>query len=301
MRITKVKPWFSYVASAVVGASLMAAVHSFLEFSAYEELQAFKRAQTEAPNEIVVFEEAEQLCASLPESQRFHCFKEQALNHRSELRAQADLIAQQDMALWAFGVLLISLFGFFVSAGGFGALVWTFMETRKMTRAQDRAYLLIGPARIFHDPTYGLTYALEVQNSGNTPATFVSAKLVMTITYPDQTDHTIARTDQHTIVCALNEVSAKDRGYLDSGHISAILTLPDSLLVSHGSHYRKTGTIIGTGDLEEDGIDARIDVAGNVIYFDVFGEQHELRVHQYSMSLEDDNWGLRNSSSFSMF
>jgi hypothetical protein len=63
------------------------------------------------------------------------------------------------------------------------------------------------------------------------------------------------------------------------------------------SHYRKTGTIIGTGEIEEDGVDARIDVSGTVTYFDVFGGQHILQVRQYSMSLDDDGWSLRDTTS----
>jgi hypothetical protein len=293
--------WLGYLATTLIGFLFLAAIAARSEFIEYDNQQAVKRAQSSVVDQETAFDTAQLFCAELPPSQRANCFQEFKRDHVAEVRAQADLAAQQDMAVWSFGVLLVSLFGLFFSAGGFVALVWTFRETRKMTQAQDRAYLVIGTARIFLDPTYGLTYGLEVRNSGNTPATFVTANLSLSITYPDPSDRMVARKDAYTIGDALNEVPAKAVGHMHSGHIAAILSLPEGLLASHGSHYRKTGTIIGTGDTEEDGIDARLDVVGTVSYFDVFGGEHKLQVRQYSMSLEDDAWTLRDKSSFVEF
>jgi hypothetical protein len=298
MRITKnQQSWLGYAAVLFVVLLIASAFSARKEFVEYKWLQKSRLEQTAAILDEDAVEAAGRICFALRAEQKAKCVEEYRQMRVADLRSQADLAAQQDMALWSLGALIVGLFALTFNAGGFLALVWTFRETRKMTEAQDRAYLIIGASQIFQDPTYGLTYGLEVRNFGNTPAASISAKLVLSITFPDPNDHTEALVETYKISDVLDEVPAKASGHLHSGHLSAILSLPEALLVSHGSHYRKTGTIIGTGEIEEDGVDARIDVSGTVTYFDVFGGQHILQVRQYSMSLDDDGWSLRDTTS----
>lgn len=299
MRMSKIDPWFGAGVAALTSIVLAATFSAFSSFNSYRELQDRALVETAVLSPTEAFEKAAKLCNTEVPSERTRCLFEFEASQKSEVRAQHDLIAQQEMSRWSFGVLLIGLFSAFFSAGGLIALVWTFRETRKMTQAQDRAYVTICDGVIHLDPTYGLIYRLEVHNSGNTPATFVQAQLSLTIDSPDKNDRTVGVSTTFNIVDELNEVPAKAGGTFVSGHIEEVLSLPDGLTMSHGSHYRKTGTIV-----QEDGDDtflARIEVSGVVVYYDVFDGQHTPQVRQYSMSLEDDGWRLRDQNVFSRF
>lgn len=95
---------------------------------------------------------------------------------RADVRQQQDLKAQQDMASWALVLLGISSLSLAASFGGLWALVWTFLETRKINRADGRAYVLgtkFVVSKIWvsdDDSHYQLEIEVEFLNSGSTPA-----------------------------------------------------------------------------------------------------------------------------------
>ena len=282
-----------FVVAVVLGAGFFA----YREFKAYSWDLSYQSEKSSLPIDTEVSKRMAAVCQDKQYTNKIVCFDEYQRSYRAEIRSQNDLIAQQDMAVWAFGVFLVTTLGLFFSAGGVAALVWTFRETRKMTQAQDRAYLRIEQGHLQHDPTYGLSYSLQIHNSGNTPATFIEARLILTIVSPASNDPSKACEQTYNLECELYELAAKATDYLRSGRVEAILVLPEGLLVSHGSHYRKTGTVIETDDPSETGVIARVTVEGLVTYFDVFGGEHKLSVSQFSMSLEDDQWTLRQQTS----
>lgn len=136
----------------------------------YQNSQERERTHSARSYDKETVEYAEWRCRAEPEAFRDICVDKETEAQRSERRAAYDLKAQQEMAAWAFGVLIVSVFGLFISAGGLGALIWTFHEQRKMFRADAQAYIEVVWLDIDHDPTYGLTLVIYVANRGKTPA-----------------------------------------------------------------------------------------------------------------------------------
>jgi hypothetical protein len=101
--------------------------------------------------------------------------------------AQADLIAQQDMANWAFWAMIG---GILTMAGSFAALYFiratlqatrdTLQEQRDRNAVEMRAYIVVIPQGIEQD-IRELRYRgyIEIHNIGKTPAHNVSAKVRM--------------------------------------------------------------------------------------------------------------------------
>jgi hypothetical protein len=237
-----------------------------------------------------------ELCETKPTADsRRECILTEVNKSRMEEMSASDLDAQHDMAAYTRGVLWFSALSFLASAVAAGGLVWTFWETRTMTKAQQRAYLQLGRASVHLDRTYGLRYSLQVRNDGQTPATEITANLSLMLTEPDPADAKSEKIEVHLVAAFIDELPAKSRSDLASDFMHDILDLPVGLLSTAGSHYQKTGTRIGTGEPDEDGRESKIEVFGSVTYRDVFGDKHTLNVRQYSLSLETDGWGLRGS------
>lgn len=89
--------------------------------------------------------------------------------NKEDQRAGYDLRAQQDMALWAFSILLVSIIGVIVSIGGLIGLFWTLRETRRIGQAQVRAYPAITRGRIKVSPDKAVFVSTEIKNFGQSP------------------------------------------------------------------------------------------------------------------------------------
>lgn len=139
------------------------------------------------------------------------CVAEVIKAGRESERGESDLKAQRDMAEWAFGMLLVSAAGVFVTSVGTALLLWqirltqkavsdTGLATKAMNEAnriaqiQTRAYLVAGEHKIdpsvFPDGTARITLHIAVKNSGTTIAVKVISRYYTIIarkgdTFPD--------------------------------------------------------------------------------------------------------------------
>jgi hypothetical protein len=115
----------------------------------------------------------------------FSCIAEQQRTQRDEQRAQYDLEAQQDMALWAFGLFVSGILGLIATAAGV-FLVWRTLfhtkraadaardavtETRRIGESQVRAYVTVSDVQMsWRRGRQFPTVSFDVGNSGNSPA-----------------------------------------------------------------------------------------------------------------------------------
>jgi hypothetical protein len=101
--------------------------------------------------------------------------------------AQADLVAQQEMADWAFGAMIG---GFLTMIGSFAALYFiretlqatqdTLQEARDRNAIEMRAYVVVIPKGIEQDVgSFEFRGQVEIHNIGKTPAHNVSTKVRM--------------------------------------------------------------------------------------------------------------------------
>lgn len=114
------------------------------------------------------------------------CIAEIINTTNEQQRAESDLVAQTEMATWAFWMLMATIV--IAAITGVGVVfVWQTLgatramasETTRIGEAQVRAYLSIESCTVGFDAsthTLGLTF--EVRNTGTSPAKFVKLKLV---------------------------------------------------------------------------------------------------------------------------
>jgi hypothetical protein len=105
---------------------------------------------------------------TVSEGRAHACDKEQAADQRANLRqgfsiAEADLLAQQQMAYWT------SWMGIFASFS-LVALVWTLFETRRLAQAQSAAFLNMAKGEAYKAHTGQWVLKLTIVNQGDTPA-----------------------------------------------------------------------------------------------------------------------------------
>jgi len=98
-----------------------------------------------------------------------NCVWREIKAERNEERAEYDLQAQQDMAVWALGMLFVSMFGLLATIVGVVYVALTLRETRRIGEAQVRAYLSVESASYVAYPNL-FEVTIVVKNSGNSPA-----------------------------------------------------------------------------------------------------------------------------------
>src|SRR5690606_8071955 len=105
------------------------------------------------------------------------------------------LRAQQDMALWALGVLLVSVASTGVSLVGVFLLIISLSQTRRAIKdtrelgeAEVRAYVTCTECQISNVATgYAPKASIKLRNSGQTPAANVRTKIALDIAnWPDR-------------------------------------------------------------------------------------------------------------------
>lgn len=223
------------------------------------------------------------------------CARAEAITDLRTQRESLDLRAQQDMAAFSHGLFLFAALSFWIGGLGVAALVWTFVEQRKLTQNESRAYVKVGEGSLHLDPTYGLLYRVRIKNYGKTPAVQISGALEFFMDVQSPDDRTKTRETREAVGLQLDELPGETAAVLDADRLYDILSIPRSLSASGGSHYERTGGLIGTGDPDEDGVEEVIGVRGKLQYRDVFGGRHSIRIDQYSHSLESDGWSLRGT------
>lgn len=131
---------------------------------------------------------------STPSGPQSHGTDSNAITSTKLTIAQADLIAKQEMAVWAFWAMIGGIFTMF---GSFAALYFiretlratrdTLQDERDRTAIEMRAYIVVIPKGIEQD-VGELRYRgqVEIHNIGKTPAHNVSAKVRMKTSHFDE-------------------------------------------------------------------------------------------------------------------
>lgn len=168
--------WRAIVAAGLVLAALLGGGSAYLHYLYHEQHRVYATATDQT-------EQADNDVSSGPfwlvsEWNRFVYGQDVSeAEKRKENRERHDLMAQQEMAEWAFWLLCTSIFSIFISIGGFVLLIISLWQTRVAIRdnreigeAQTRAYVGAsnGSLRVYGDGTYGIL--ATIKNSGQSPA-----------------------------------------------------------------------------------------------------------------------------------
>jgi hypothetical protein len=129
-------------------------------------------------------------CLTLPEDgSKTQCIREVVEASNEHERAEDDLVAQTEMALWALGMLIVSALMALVTGLGVYYVWRTLQETRRMAEdtrrigeAQVRAYLRFQDISIAHsDKLDTLFVNCPIQNSGQSPTRDLVSKATIKI------------------------------------------------------------------------------------------------------------------------
>jgi hypothetical protein len=123
-------------------------------------------------------------CLQLPQGQVVDCILSAASKNSSQRRDEEDLLAQKDMARWAFGALLISSFTFLSSCAGLAFIYLTFRAsaaTVSVMRDEQRPWLKVevlhaGEEMVVRTRERDIVTPIlvRVRNFGQQPALFQS-------------------------------------------------------------------------------------------------------------------------------
>lgn len=115
-------------------------------------------------------------CASETQIIDVECVLENLRLSQTQEREMASLSAQQDVAVWTFGLMVLGVISLVLSALGLFALIWTFIRTRQLSEDQSRAYVLtlgFTVSKIYNpedNSRYQIYISFDIHNTGHTPA-----------------------------------------------------------------------------------------------------------------------------------
>ena len=217
------------------------------------------------------------------------CIDEQMRAYDSEQKADADLRAQQDMALWAFWVVLMSGGTMLVTAVGIFYVRETLeatrlavksadeavAETRRIGEAQVRAYLSydIDVTSIRSDEPWEIVVVLE--NVGQSPARNVR----------------VGAAGALLDIESIKRPCADMVSFVDGAKLN-----PVTISVGKQETFPITAEPINDIPLGDEGMDAKfVPVVYGIAFFeDVFGKPHKVRfAYKFEVSFRDEN-GLRD-------
>jgi hypothetical protein len=182
------------VAGAFCAIALLGTV--FLAYNIGSSQGTHQGAQQEAARQYSqnAYQDALRACAGGEEAAAIECIREAVISSEEQSNSRQDLQAQQDMADWAFWMLIATCFTLGVTALG----VWFVKRTldatlqavedtgrateemrkanaiaQKMGEIQVRAYLSIEKVEIGFNQSGNLLLHVQVRNSGNSPAKLV--------------------------------------------------------------------------------------------------------------------------------
>lgn len=140
-------------------------------------------------------------------------------------RAESDLIAQRNMARWAFLMLLATVAMTFVTVGGVYYVWRTLNVTRDIGQAQVRAYISAGNGGIWESEI--LEICLTIQNSGASPA--INAHIMVELEFwhderefPKGKSYAVGH--KYTSPVRLGDIAANDDLILDNTGFFAFLS-----------------------------------------------------------------------------
>lgn len=136
------RDWLFYgsLAGLILAALIAVGVYTSLQ---YQLKQTYQRQNVTPTKPYTARDQQNDRCASIDALDKYlNCLAKNARAEREENRAQYDLEAQQDMALWAYWILWISGIGLLVTAAGVVYVARTLHATREtldQTRRQAQA------------------------------------------------------------------------------------------------------------------------------------------------------------------
>ena len=179
--------------ATVVGAVLVFSYAAIVHFSRYQN-EHIEERQNASEHYRSEANEPINLCLRSFGEERFgerlRCLSEAIDSAADSAAAKYDLKAQQDMAEWAFAVVLISIAALIATIIGVGFVWATLRETRRIGQSQVRAYLNIS---IQNTSSFDEGIAAEVHirigNTGQSPARNVTRALeIKVVNEPIQID-----------------------------------------------------------------------------------------------------------------
>lgn len=177
-------PLRTWLFSVIFGLAVISALayFSWTSFSRYQDDHAAKRDEI-AQYEADAAERGEELCGAVLSEEGFFrwlaCVVEGVTADSSAKQAEYDLKAQQDMAEWAFGMLIVTIWIAVTTFVGVVFVGWTLkvtrqmaVDTREMSQSQSRAYVDVGSVRLYWGTPGGEhpEFKVSIFNWGNTPA-----------------------------------------------------------------------------------------------------------------------------------
>lgn len=177
------------VAIVVIGALFWT---SFSSFSTYKQGHSNERNYAAQYYANATQESAKTCGAIMGESGVFDwltCLAENVGTDGSVKQAEYDLKAQQEMAEWAFGMLIVTIWIAVITLAGVFFVGWTLFATRRMAadtrdigEAQARAY--ISGEIIYHGVSRGSehpVFSFKVTNTGASPANYLSVAIKLNL------------------------------------------------------------------------------------------------------------------------
>ena len=168
--------------AAVILSALLIAVWQSSAIYHQRSAQAEYKAQGYASDRDA---EIEDICGRMAFGDAIECIREEIQAAQESQRAEYDLKAQQEMADWAFWMIVASVAAVVVTATGVVYVAATLGQTRKGVKAavdvvdvtremgqrQMRAYVGVTKGRATYDKDTGnLQYSVTIENTGQTPA-----------------------------------------------------------------------------------------------------------------------------------
>lgn len=224
---------------------------------AFEVASSRERARYEQQRTSKYADDAEanirRTCISVDYSTQAECIRQVIETSNEQQRAERDLSAQQEMARWAFYMLVVSSAGLVITAVGIYYVRNTLVETRiavevtrEIGKAQVRAY--IGSprveARIETTPAGDRRFSIKgfISNSGSSPALLPAAHC--TVTMGDGVVNMLHAQLARDISAGETDFCFVDQGSPFGDEIAEFLNRGGELIFEGALHY---DTVFGDG------------------------------------------------------
>ena len=223
---------------------------------------------------------------SVPE-EIYACAQKQIAASRSDKRAHYDLQAQQDVATYAKGTFWIALLGMLISAGGLAALYHTFLEQRRLTQTQSRAYIEVVTGRVTVWKNGQWFAEISYMNTGQTPAFDVEIKLIgkfhwLAVEGRKSRDPFVAGYEYWNPIVGPSAIDTA-RPWFDRGY-------PLEIITGLGNHK---GEIISTTEC----VFPFIEIEGEIVFKDAFGDTRKTEIHLKTFDIVSfDTYPLQGGS-----
>jgi hypothetical protein len=175
-----IRSWLLTLLFVTAPFTLVAGYYSWQAFSDYQQDHARQRVDV-ATYEASTSNKSPEACRAIMTNDGltgwFGCIVEAATSDGDAKQSEYGLQAQQDIAAWAFGMLIVTVWMAVVTLPGVFFVGWTLfvtrqmaVETRKIGEAQVRAYPSVSAITVNSICNGIPSWNVAVRNSGNSPA-----------------------------------------------------------------------------------------------------------------------------------